>query len=78
MVRLCVYQCVCVCVCVCGCGCVSVYVSTGGGARVTESAETPRDHRPGVQQGDCWSGGCGQAVTQMCCHIANVSNPLGR
>ena len=26
------------------------------------------------QQGDSWSGGCGQAVTQMCSHIVNVLN----
>ena len=27
-----------------------------------------------LQQGDSWSGGCGQAETQMCCHMVNVLN----
>ena len=29
---------------------------------------------PQVQPCHSWSGGCGQAVTQTCCHMVNVLN----
>ena len=31
---------------------------------------------PRMQPCDPWSGGCGQVVTQMCCHMVNVLNDL--